>query len=135
MLPESRVATERSSNFGDDLKLSKHRILGSVGRNALLNKAFTQYLISNQLVEVDEFPLISYHFSRPWNSEKLAELGIQYAVQNSTILELYQDNWPVVASAYQDHVFLRKNPQPVVFKRSGGPGHLFRSRALKSRDH
>jgi len=112
--PCSRVATHRDTNFGDDFRLSKYKIFGSMGRNPLINKDFTNYLVSRALIGIDESPLISYHFKPPWDAEELSKLGIQYVVQQSALDELTQRaEWPILASAYDNRLFLRKNPVPV----------------------
>jgi len=117
MEPFSRLATELYSSRGQDLKALTGDIFGSNGRSVLLNKALADYLISEDLVMVEQVPL-AYHFKRPWDKEKLSRLGIRYVMQIGmgtgfhTGENLLQSGWkPVTHLARQ--LFLLEQPDEV----------------------
>lgn len=79
MEPGSRFAAEYHSSRGVDLRAPLYGFHGSAGRSVLLSRQLAERFFRDNLIFDDGTPL-TYHFHRPWNSEKYAELGIRYII-------------------------------------------------------
>lgn len=114
MKPYSRFATNLPSGTGVEFRAAPHRILGSSGRSVLLNRKFTERLLADGLIEIDDNPL-AYHFTRPWDPDKLADYGIRYVmnrIQFGYALEpMRRQGWNLEDSV--DNMTVWKNPVPV----------------------
>lgn len=120
--PQSRVATEMTSAYGHDLKINLIDLFGSNGRSVLLDKKFTLYLLDNGLISIDQIPL-AYHFSPPWKTDKLTELGIKYLIipyENvSSAKELRKKGWTLLKSTESYHLFKNPNNAGIIYTLNG----------------
>ena len=106
--PFSRLATENLTNYAQDIQAGQHRIFGSMGRAITLDHALYEYLLNQNMIQ-NEAPNC-YHFKRPWNTEKLSDLGIRYILQKDGFNEdLVSQGWSV--SAQIGDMFLYRNSQ------------------------
>ena len=117
--PFSRIATEGHATLGHGFRAAKASVLGSSGLTPLLDAGFFNYLHRFDLINVDPFPAVNYHFKRPWNKEMLAHLGIAYVMQVFANPDLEHAGWTLLAQA--GAFFLYENPEPVslVYVRDG----------------
>lgn len=92
MRPFSRIAIDERTDLGRELKITRDNLLSSAGRSVLQDKEFTNYLKSEKLIELDHY-LGNYHFSRPWEADKLSELGIRYIIQDKIDENMSKQGW------------------------------------------
>ena len=96
MEPFSRVATEQPSSQGHDLTALFGHVLGSNGRSIIMHESFTHYLLSENLIALDD-RLSGYHFVRPWRSYALERLGIRYIIADGPANDLERAQWKMRA--------------------------------------
>jgi len=109
MTPNSRMVSEITSGHGHDLKAVENYILGSNARSVLVDKGFTDFLLKEKMIEIDQSPL-AYHFIGPWNLENVNRFGIKY-IFTGPRTELIKKGWRVVSPIQILLIF--KNPEPV----------------------
>jgi len=97
MKPYSRVAIDERTDLGRELKMTRDHLFSSAGRSVFQDKKFTQYLLDEELIEIDHY-LYNYHFRQPWNANKLSDLGIRYVIQNKIDENLSQHGWTLQAA-------------------------------------
>ncbi|HPN32479.1 MAG TPA: hypothetical protein PKY81_16120 [bacterium] len=108
-----RIAVEIESFEGYDLKITRNSIFGSSGRSVLLNKSLGDYLIKNNLIEIDQVPF-AYHFKSPWNAMKLSELGIKYVMQKNDMKE-NNEFWSLIGSSGEWRLYENKLPTGIIY--------------------
>jgi len=96
MEPGYRLASEEVSWEGHDLTAIFGHVLGSNGRSIIMDKQFTDYLLSKKLIVVDD-RLGGYHFTSPWQTKELERLAIRYVFAAKTAPELKNAGWRILA--------------------------------------
>jgi hypothetical protein len=109
--PYSRVAADRISSDGQDIRIQRDHVFGSSGRSAVMvDGAFREYLRREGLIEI-EAPLGTYHFKAPWDARKLAALGIRYVMSPVPDPAAAANGWELLGYA-QEILYVYENPLP-----------------------
>ncbi|MCA9399430.1 MAG: hypothetical protein KC618_06750, partial [Candidatus Omnitrophica bacterium] len=107
--PLSRIAVDAPSWKGYGIKLNRDDQFSSQGRSVVLNRHLTEYLLKQDLIQIDQSPA-AYSFKQPWAFEKLSRLGIKYVVQTGTFSIPEQERGAVARG--KDRFVVYQNPVP-----------------------
>ncbi len=115
MQPYSRLVTDIHSVEGQELRAIYGKVFGSSGRSVLLYEPLSRFLENEKLIEVEKPPRsqhYAYHFTRPWKTDKLSELGIRYVITAGLAPELQKDMWRQVNcdTYHEQMLYLYENP-------------------------
>lgn len=110
MEQQSRIAFEEKVWYAYDHKLIRDGYLSSSGRSMFMYKPFSEYLLKQDLIHVDQIPF-AYHFKSPWNPKILHELGIRYFFQKEEDPDLVKRGFHFRAHT-PDTFYLYENRYP-----------------------
>ncbi|MCD6038614.1 MAG: hypothetical protein K0S27_14 [Gammaproteobacteria bacterium] len=119
MIPLNRFTSEGPSWEGDDLRGVYNQLLGSNERAIISDQTLTKNLRDLNLIEIEDDPNKTYHFTAPWNAQLMNRLGVRYIILKEK-LEQNESGWNLIKIENSKYLYESKFlSSPVYFINNG----------------